>query len=393
MDSPKQPAKGNALLQALVSYPSHNLKALEPPFMVASAIEHLRGSAYSSLIDVIPDEAEVGCIAYACLHQDVAMLSNDTDLVVFPFASTRRVTLVLLHTLEQAESDPDKSILMAECLRPAEISHRMKLSSLHLLAFQRYLDPSASASVIRKRAKSPLTLENIFLHSRDFIKDYSLAPEVERSLPAQNGGILDPRLSELRSQYQNSRHAVNKATTLHMYLPTLFEDPTREAPWAYGSELRQLAYSLFNLAVPSQLQRASLLEYQRRGHRVTGVEVNLLNREGLLEVFDEDTSFLQHVRPENSAATTMTSWQKLAVQAVNRRRREDGRVTFLPAFHLSACTQAVLYSLRMLRQVADLLSITAPTSQFVSQDVLKKLATMPALAELMDATQELYPAK
>jgi hypothetical protein len=390
-DAPQQPARGKALLQALASSPAHTPKALEPPFMVASAIEHLRQSAYSSVIDLIPDEAEAGCVMYACRKPGVAMLSSDTDLVVFPYASVQGVTLVLLRTLQEAGPDPGKSVLMADCLRPWEISRRLKISSLDLLAYQRYVNPSASSAVIRRAARTASTVGKMSL---DFLAEYGCRKEVEEALSAPSCSVhLDPRLAELRSQYRGSRHAIGVLLPMQMYLPALFEDPSRESPWQYGADLRQLAYSLLNFSVPSKLRRANIIEFQRRGFRIGGRVVELLNKKSLLQVFGEDTSLLQHVPISESGAVTMKLWQKLALQAVNKRRGEDGRFTFLPAIHLSACIQAVLYSLRLLKQVAELLSITAPTSQLIPPDLLEKLTTMPSLAELMDTTQEMYPPK
>lgn len=384
---PMQPATGKALLQPLASSTTRNPKALEPPFMIACAIEHLRQSAYCSLIYLIPDEAEVGCVMYACQEPNVAMMSSDTDLVVFPDASIKRVTLVLLRTLEESELESGKALLMADCLRPAEISRRLKISSLHLLAYQRHLDPGATSSIVIRAARTTSTSVSV----GNFLAEYDCIKEVEEALCAQHCSVhLDPRLSELRSQYRNSRHTIDILTPMNMYLPALFEDPALEAPWQYGTDLRQLAYSLLNFSVPSKLRRARLLEYQRRGWRTGGRVVDLLSKKDLLTVFDEDTSLLPPVDVGESGTVTMKSWQKLALQAVNKQRGEDGRYTFLPPIHLSACVQAVLYSLRLLKQVAELLSDTAPTSQLIPQDLLDKLATMPSLADLMDTTQWMY---
>jgi hypothetical protein len=386
-------ASGKALLKVLAFSMTRTPKALEPPFMVACAIEHLRQTAYGPVIDLIPDEADVACVVYACQQPSVAMLSSDSDLVVFPHATIKRVTLVLLRTLEETATATGKLVLMADCLRPAEISPRLKIPSLHFLAYRRYIDPSASSSTIRLAARSTSTTGSINM-SLKFLAEYDCINEVEAALSTQQCAVhLDPRLSELRSQYHYSRHSLDARTPMHMYLPALFEDPAREAPWQHGSDLRQLAYSLLNFSVPTKQRRRSLVEYQRRGWRVGDHVVDILSEKDLLKIFGEDISLLQHVHTGENAAATMKSWQKLALHAVNKRRGEDGRFNFLPAIHLSACIQAVIYSLRLLKQVAELLSITAPTSQLVSQDLLDKLATMPSLADLMDTTRGIYAAR
>ena len=377
--SPNTPTKRNSLLQAGMSSSRTFSKALEPPFMVASAIEHLKGSVYSGVTEIIPDEAEVGCLAYACHHHGVAMLSSDSDLVAHPTASTKRLTLVLPGALEQAELESGQSVLMADCLRPSEISHLMGISTLHVLACQRLADSAAPFHVS--------SATRAFLSEKDGI------PDMRDTLSASNCKVLlDPRLSEVWSQYENhSRHATVRPVCLSMFLPALFEDPTRESPWVHGSDLRQLAYSILNSAVPShgRVRTNRVLEYQRRGPRINHIEVDLMGKEDLQDLFDEDTSILKHVQVNDSAAANMSAWQKLALQAVNKRRAEDGKYTFLPAVQQNACVQAVLYSLRLLKQAAELFTSRVPTSQLVPQGLLDKLATMPALADLMDASKEL----
>lgn len=385
-----KPAKGKALLGTWVPSSRTFSKALEPPFMVASAIEHLKGSVYGCLTKLIPDEADVGCLVYAGNHQGVAMLSNDSDLLCSPSGSRMNLTLVLPDTLRLGQLESDRPVLMASCLRPSEICRQIGISSLHMLAYQRLINPTASFSVIKQHAKDTPSLIGALIP--DPWPDYDGRPDIEEAFPAPKCSVsLDPRLSEVWSQYlQHSVYATEETLALFMYLPALFEDPTRESPWAHGSNLRQLAYSLLDIVVKFEVRPWCLLEYQRRGFRVTDVKVDLLCQEDFLDVFSEDTSILQHVRVGDSAAGNMAAWQKVALQAVNKRRAEDGRFTFLPPVHLIACIQAVLYSLRLLKQAAEVHISREPTSKLVPQDLLDKLATMPALGDLMDATKKLH---
>lgn len=392
LDHLEQPAKGETLLQTAVGYPQiHNLKAFEPPFMVASAIEHLKKSRYSSLLEIIPDEAEIGCIMYAC-REKVAVLSNDSDLVVYPSASAQSITLVLLHALEQVELQSGTKVLMTDCLRPSEIIRKLQISSLHLLAFQRHLDPNAPSSVIKQRAKTPLKMIDTQQRLYYFVADYTL-DNLDRSEKSVYPSVADPRLSELQYQYLGSRHTIDASTDLHVYLPSLFEDPSRQAPWSHGSELRELAYSLFNVSIRTELQRNTLLEYQRRGRQIRGVDVVLLDIDKIVEVFPKETSLLQQVQPCNTTEEATAMWQNLALKELNMRWQVKGRAGSLPSFHVKACLQAVLYSLRLLKQVWELVRAEQTVLDDDHARIMDKLVSLPDLADMMDALRDQCPIK
>ena len=400
VDPSKQPAKGEELLQTMGGYSELNtLKAWEPPFMVASVIEHLRKGRYSSLVQVIPDEAEVGCLLYACRasQEEVAILSNDSDLLVYPSASDKSLTLVLLRSLEQViEFETGTKVLMANCLRPSEIIRRLQIPSLHLLAFQRRLDPSASFGMLKQRAKTPPVLTEILQKFDDFISDYpvDILDQAQGSV-SKCSSVADPRLAELQYQYLGSRHAIasDGLAKLHMYLPSLFEDTDREAPWKHGSELRELAYSLFNLSTQAQLSRNTYIEYSRRGRLIRPKEVVFLSSDELVEVFDEETSLLQQVHSCNTTDEAIAMWHQLALEEVDLKRQVETRFNSLPTFHLSACVQAVLYSLRILKQVWELVRMDQRLLNDDQASVLDKLMSLPDLAEMMDALRALYPVR
>ena len=366
--------------------------------MVANAIEHLSRNMYGSVVELIPDEAEVGCVMHT-LKEGTAILSNDSDLLIYP--TTKHSVLIILDTLQHFAVDGGKTLLMAECLIPSVIEDLLQISSLSCLAFERHLDANASFGVVKTRAQMNM--------GPRLQKDQSLAVEYQRFFAQYQidigttlsnfisfnrdtrSTILDPRLSELYCQYRSSGHVVDRETALHIYLPALTEDPTRESPWAHGSNVRRLTYSLLNLSMSENIQKAFLFEFQRRGNRVSGVEISLFARDDLREAWNEIASLLQQIKSNGAVTDVIASWHQVALQEVQKRRRSEQRTGSLPTHHLRACAQAVLYSLRLLKQITELELVRddPSTSQKVPRRVFDRLVTMPALADLMDSTRDL----
>jgi XPG domain containing len=250
--------------------------------------------------------------------------------------------------------------------------------------------------------------------------------------------------------YLNPNPNPNLPLSLHIYLPPLLEDPSRDSAWSYGREIRALGYGLLRRhftpggsGSPSRVENGSgsesgsgrkrkasegeereedededrgealrnlrevnILEYYRRGTRIVGVPVMFLSENdddietqihSLLDSLDThnppplpsfSSSSSSPSSPPHSnnplpppSAMTMKAntntrfWHSYALTALSEQRTQAEKAAPSSAWahrhlnpdcrpcaaprswdevHDQACVEAVLYSLRMVKQITSL---------------------------------------
>jgi hypothetical protein len=149
----------------------------------------------------------------------------------------------------------------------------------------------------------------------------------------------------------------------------MIEDPARDSSWTYGRGFRVLAYTLLQLSAENmnELQNHGyVVEYQRRGPRIVGLPLKLLNRVELLSLMERIVKDLKEI---NFAADSLLQWRTFSLKVVNEEKAGNGKATiplewaaeFISLgyvdgklawddIHAYANMQAVLYSLWMLKQ-------------------------------------------
>jgi hypothetical protein len=341
-----------------------------PPFMVASAIESLRNGHFKDIVHVVPGEADIFCATMA-KETGAAILTNDSDLAVHDLGATGRV--VLLHSLEKQHglgfSNGSGSII-AFALSPSHIAERMQVTSLLRFGFERFLDPSLSAAVMKERAKDDSRLETLHAEYDAFCEQYTVFPTTQLDELAPLDG-LDPRTAEA---------VVTSDESADMYLTPVVEDPSRDSSWAYGASIRRLAYSLLlTLRGHSQLSK-TVTEYARKGQRITSTLIHPTNETLLQEHLTIFLQTLDTLKPRllserNFGPATVVQWYILAFRRVCEQNVEADKPTPSMAqmtrllglqaskasptskiqwddIHLLANMHAVLYSFRILQQLA-----------------------------------------
>ena len=351
-----------------------------PSFLVACVLDDLRGDPMGKYpVHVVPGEADSYCAAVA-KGTGAAILSNDSDMTMYDLGSEG--SLVLLDSLELMSnigSDPDdmcqSETLIGQRLHPVNIARRLNLikptakPSLLRYGFQRACDSSAPDGTIRSRCTSPLSAEagKAF---QQFCEAYEDSENVESMRDAAvNLFQLDPRLSELYCQYNCAGYLVKPSHSPHSYLPVMFEDPTRASSWKYGTDTRVVAYSLLKLSaeVASNTRYHDFVtEFQRRGARISGLPLNLLNRVTLKSSMD---TIIEDLPKHFSSGNALLQWRIFALEKVRKEKERIGKPT-IPLvwatqffgksyndYKLSwddiqtyANSQAVLYSLWLLKQ-------------------------------------------
>jgi hypothetical protein len=378
-----------------------------PPFMVPAVIQCLVESSdilkppkYKDIVHVVPEEADLAC-ARAVRNISAGILSNDSDMCVYDLGSS--ASLILLQSLEKriaerGAAEPEVSTLSATQIRPADLIHRLHIPSVVALAFHRERDNrlggKASTSVIAERARQPIAISSERSVYDSIAADYIVDdPSRKRShVPPLNH--LDPRVAELVVDYTlpPESRAVYVPSPSIWFAP-LYEDPSRDAAWSYGAEIRQVAYSLFIGTLPKPLhfpQRPShVTEFARRGRRPVGSPVKILSLDELQRAMWPIHRLASQIGRSTPSETTrgyIGSYWLNAVAHVAEQKAAQGRslayteVTSLlsrsysysnapsrephtwPDVHLHACATAVLYSLRILAQLCRYITTNTPSS-------------------------------
>jgi XPG domain containing len=479
-DGTMKTIKLEALFDGVASLPASLRLLPAPPFMVPAAIEHLQArlkapmsvstptpsSAASNaqsprpcspIVQVVPGEADTYCAIHA-KKTGAAILTSDSDLLAYDLG--KKGSVILFPSLEISTSlAPEKEgkklqVLLGTRYHTPSLTSNLGIScTLQHFCFQRSLDPSISTCELQARCRKHLSSQ--VGSSKDeawrrFMQQYStdditahLDEEVDRRADSKAPRCgyklstsvfqnLDPRIAELVSQLQEPRPCPNREgtaaedddeagereDTLHMYLPLLLEDPSRDSAWGYGSSIRQAAYMLLLHHLPCSpapntrkpRRPMSIKEYQRRGTRIVGLPVNInedydsgeadIQVQSLLDSYGthkrqcSSSSSRATVRitnpsaavssptPSSSMAIPSLPWNSLALSLVSEQRILNGKappnnawvercltarnVPFTPTswddVHDQASLEAVLYSLRILKQIAGLMNVLSPAT-------------------------------
>jgi XPG domain containing len=371
---------------------SHRALLPPPPFMVASAIESLKVSKWADRVQVVPREADAACARIAACDT-VSILSNDSDLALFPMRPETRT--IWLSTLEKKFNHKNKgSQLQASVLQPAVVAKRFRIASLLLLGFERHLDTSVTSAIVIDRARDHSRLASPREEYIAFASQYCLDQQPEQSLDL---GGLDPRTAEYIVQANTSTEPPQ------VYFPVLHEDPSRDASWSYGAGIRQLSYSILASTASNSSRQREITEHYRKGPRISTTSVQLL---GASEITSAINALLELLAPMHaiSLAKTVGSWYSLALHLLTKEKLSRSRPIFLTSIHkllginmsrpirptwddmhLNANAHAVLYSLRMLKQILVHTRVHQRSSPRIGPELnrlFEALYHMPTIEEL-----------
>jgi XPG domain containing len=431
----------------------------------------------SALIQIVPGEADPYCAAHA-RRSGAAILTSDSDLLAYDLGSDGSVVFlnsleVSLHSpedLEEGEGRPPRTLLGMRYHAPFLTSKLGISCMLQRFCFHKFLDPSLSTSELKVRCRGDLTLElgsgkeeewgefqqqystdGLVLHGDDGDGDAEARSGIAKCRckisPLHLQG-LDPRVAELVMQFQilnppaggtdeqvekakDVEHDSDEEKNMHMYLPLLLEDPSRDSAWSYGQSIRNLAYTLLPRFIPppptasGQRRRLRIKEYQRRGPRIVGLTIEMhpdtaSSDQGNTQIESLLSSLPSPHRRPISKTVVFDSlpavalppaphiWKSLAISRISEQRILAGkaapdhewaeryltpqRVPYAPTswddVHNQASVEAVLYSLRMLKQIARLCLDCRPYSALGGEGLrglLEALESLPTLEELMRA--------
>lgn len=319
-------------------------------FLAPALKEALHRTDFAGVTRIVPGEADDWCASHAKDHRRSIIFTGDTDLFLYDYPSE---TLLMLFKDVEISLIPELKVFS-----PTGISQQLELRSLVNLAYAIQTDRWKSFAENVRQARNHNSESADFLEfSRRYIdkveSPWRLLNHPELNAPLQ---ALDVRVSEFVQQALSIKNGAMKDAplSLSVFLPLLFEDPFQTSAWTSGAHLRLLAYSLLT---PSHL---IVQEHKRKAQSVSIQELSLYTEEQKLSTASELSRTLSDFAWDEQLVQAQR-WILLAVQlAITRMKAPhvsllarviNGNFDNTWGFvQLSASIQAVLYSLRMLKQ-------------------------------------------
>ncbi|KAJ5645805.1 hypothetical protein N7490_002177 [Penicillium lividum] len=382
----------------------------ENPFMVSAVFEDLNTRWSKALMEtsihpcaaqlegeypwaditaMVPGEADLDCARIAKLTGS-AVLTNDSDLVVHDLGQHGAV--ILLNSLHLLDDAPGLASSEIRGLRiyPHELCLRLGIGSLQRFAYELTQDPHRGSLDLVRRSKMDLEADSL-ANFNEFLQEYQDSPDQSAALqeiPGTPG--LDPRVSELLWQYRlPETYCCGEQIHPHIYLGILPEDHARRCAWEQGRIYRALGYSLLNSAQPADRQFPAIHEFVRRGCRIVSEEITLSPANTIASDLDLLSTRLQLASSVFGAATQPKFWVMFALSEIYRDSLNatsllsaakleqflgHGVTTTCSEWadlHLLAQIHAVLYSLRILRQLLGVTNDLGLSEQH--RDILSEL--------------------
>ncbi|KIV90007.1 hypothetical protein PV10_07357 [Exophiala mesophila] len=366
---------------------------IAPPFMVASVIEHLQANGWQDRVNVVPGEADCFCASAAKLH-NAAIITNDSDLALYDLGPDGR--LVHLRSIAMEVSEHGDKVITATSLDLTSIARSLKLASLLPFGFERYEHPELTTAMVSERARSQTDdMDNPAYKA--FVEQFTEIPSVS---PQSSLSLIDPRVAEI---IVNLIHDEPPA----VYLTPILEDPGRDSSWSYGLDIRQLAYSLIaGSPEPKNGKPITFTEYARKGPRIAENTVDQLDPKTLkTQLMSLIQQVEGHIRTPRSDVQTLLGWYMLAFHQVQQQKVAQSKAIFnmtditraiglkmtgltntitWEILHVIANAQAVLYSLRMLKQIAIYVNLSDNrcTDDFLLRQLITALDSLPPIQDL-----------
>lgn len=327
---------------------------------------------WASVTTMVSGEADAYCASVArCMG--ACILTNDSDLLLYDLGKYGSVVFLDSVELRSGFEQPLFPQIKATMLRPSLVARRLGIPNLLLLAFQiSKARPETSLVELLRRTKMGIA-EVEMTRYQQFACEYQSNPlQMQAQGTKELLEIIDTRISELFWQYE-MRSEYTDMGYPHVYLSVLNEDHTRKCAWAKGREYRQLAYSIMNLSRPIHERHCFIAEFVRRGRRISEDKLRLLDEGSIsaeLELLQARLESLQSSFRRSS--DNLDYWAAFALCDVylvadaelaqnDFQKLEQffkhgyiGKKLKWEDIHLTAQIHAVLYSLRILKQILDL---------------------------------------
>ena len=375
------------------------------PFLVPAVIEALFQSPYSTIVELVPGEADAFCAEAARTHGGL-VLTSDSDLLIHDLGPDGAMSFFNQFDVSECNSCGGRS-LTTRVSSAREIAGRLGLANLLRFGFEVKEDATIMVAEAVRRSNvmiSPLREQRYENFRLEYGSTSAGGSDILDGLPvALKNTVLDPRTSELVLQ------CLHQKPPWHVYLPFLIEDHSRASAWGASQELRYLAYSLISTISDRKL-KPILIEYKRRADDITRTEVKLLSVEECCEYAGDLLDGIIHAQNVFDGRTDAAFWRAFAMidvlkwyesadrkgpsgdiveKVINPGRRNQWLLW--QEIHLSAQLQALLYGLRVIRQ-ALACAAESVSEMPVLNNLAAELESLPTFgvlySPLPDTTEE-----
>jgi hypothetical protein len=352
---------------------------------------------WADITVMVPGEADVECARVARLT-GCAVLTDDSDLMLHDLGPNGAV--VFLDTVQTSSGmwDPAEPNIRGMRICPHAIARRLGIASVQWFAYELLNNAHLSLAELTRKSKDDTRATEDSSEYREFLREYQHeTTEFEAICRAgYSAQPLDPRVSELFWQYELP-DIYCSGEQAHIYLGVLNEDSSRRCAWEQGRTYRSLGYSLLNNSRPAANRMEVVHEFVRRGGRIVAEEIALSGTKTVASDLELLQTRLAHAQAAfGNGLAAETFWYLFALSEIYH---DDSSTTTLPSakqlqsfltlgrmlqttqwpdIHLLAQMQAVLYSLRILKQLLD---IAAPDDDL--EEPRSLLASLPPLHIMM----------
>ncbi|EEP77718.1 predicted protein [Uncinocarpus reesii 1704] len=319
---------------------------------------------WENITEVVPGEADNYC-ADVAKRSGAAVLTGDSDLLVHDLGPDGSV--IFFNSIESNGGSTNEPLrIRATEILPKQVAKKLGVRSIQRFAYELKRDPHLNRGKIVQAAKENVGgVENNAPYIA-FLREY--APVEESTTLSKDIQEFDPKVLELYLQFTHLGYGAEDQSPV-IYLPMLVENHSRRCAWRDGDELRALAFSVLNLSVSADQRKETVLEYSRRGARLSPIAINLFQEDELRKILSGLCGRLQSVF-DNCGGPALLSWKVFALQEIFSERDVDSWPTrghmrnFLGTgrcnatmswddIHLNAQIQSIFYSLRILRQFLE----------------------------------------
>ncbi|KAI0842247.1 XPG domain containing-domain-containing protein [Hypoxylon sp. FL0890] len=381
----------------------------KPPFMVPAVLEALKNSEdWGPLVVVVPGEADMFC-AQDIRENGGTLLTSDSDLLIQDLGPEGNVSFFWdVVPVDPTSKQPG---MMACKMSFHDINERLGLTNiggLPRVAFEKQKGGMGFNTALQKARDSRKDTLNS-LEYLTFLEEL----ELKEYIPAHHPVLsilssLDPRISEVVIQTlllekgpESSALDAKKLRgpeTLSIFLPILVENRDKRSAWTVSTNVRQIAYSVLQELVHQR--SGMIIEYRTldSSTALTGRQVEIPDLEETIANCTQQVATLKKLA--KSVPSLDMQWLAFAIyqdvewssleqrsplsailvnKSLNQPKNPDEYSWDL--IHFTAQVQACLYSLRIEKQILDVVLSMGRDLPVPVQQLRDCLESLPLIAE------------
>ncbi|KAI0846755.1 XPG domain containing-domain-containing protein [Daldinia vernicosa] len=381
----------------------------KPPFMVPAVLEALNASEdWGPLIVVVPGEADMYC-AQDIRENGGTLLTSDSDLLIQNLGVEGYVSFIW--DVVPVDPTSKESGMVAMKISLHDINDRLGLTNLGGLprvAFEKQKGWMSFEAAVQKARDS----REDTLHSPEY-QAFINELEVKEYMPSHHPVLtmlsgLDPRISEVVIQILLLEQMEAKSTeldentlrgpeTLSIFLPIMVENHDKKSAWTSSTNARQIGYSILQNLTCQRYSK--IIEYRTLdpSTTLTGRQIEIPSLEETVENCTQLVTVLNKLAealPSSLRWLAFAVYQDIEWSTSEQRSPLSAELIskimsgskFLEEYswdliHFTAQAQACLYSLRITKQILDVVVSMTPDLPAPARQLHDRLTLLPLIGE------------